>query len=71
MKTRCKQNSKIIYTKVEAQTYVNAHKSKQLRIYECPGCEGWHLTSKRKEPPAGEPKPLILAKRFLKYLSSE
>lgn len=41
------------YTKKEAKTALNAasnrrmnNKRERLRIYECPACGGWHLTSK-------------------------
>lgn len=39
------------YTKVEAQTALNARLAgrgapDELRIYQCPGCNRWHLTHK-------------------------
>ena len=53
-----KQCQKIGYSKVEAQTKLNSlfvngkwsHDTKKGRIYPCPMCNKWHLTSKSKSP---------------------
>lgn len=48
-KRQCRKQK---YTKVEAQTVVNARMSarhnrpEHLRIYHCPLCNGWHVTHK-------------------------
>lgn len=45
---RCLLSNKIIYTKRDAEASRNlAHRhGKFFRIYQCPDCDFWHLTTK-------------------------
>jgi len=44
----CQWHHKVRYDKISAVTAANARwrdAHERLRIYECPQCGGWHLTS--------------------------
>ena len=48
----CTATGKPAYSKKGAQTARNGrmkHDHKKLRIYACDECDGWHLTSVRKD----------------------
>lgn len=66
--------SKRKFTKKEAEGALNQiehhrkqHKyRKECRIYHCPECNKWHLTSHENEPPSPKIKPLPGFKKYLK-----
>lgn len=39
---------------------------KECRMYHCPDCNMWHLTSKESEPPSPKIEPLEEFKKYLK-----
>lgn len=39
---------------------------KECRMYHCPDCNMWHLTSKESQPSLPPIKPLAAFKKFLK-----
>jgi hypothetical protein len=45
--SKCPYTDKVSFTKKGAQTFVNEHPERQLRIYPC-SCGCWHLTHKKK-----------------------
>ena len=51
----------------QAQSHRKKHKyRKECRIYHCPECNKWHLTSHENEPPSPQIKPLPGFKKYLK-----
>ena len=38
---------------------------KECRIYHCPHCNMWHLTSKENEPPSPKIEPLPDFKKYI------
>ena len=48
---RCEKTGKVKFDKKNAQTAKNKRYNEDhvgLRIYPCPFCDGWHLTSQEK-----------------------
>ena len=62
------------FTKREAEGALNKAKihpkqegyRKECRMYHCPECNMWHLTSKESQPSLPPIKPLAAFKKFLK-----
>lgn len=72
---KCSETGKTIFSKKGARPFVassanEVRKDGYLRYYECPFCNGWHVTHQELMKPYFNPAPLKHENEFKKYMQA-